>query len=88
MCVHVKERGEIFSPSDNVLNVCSLVSAMTDNTSVNFVQYKGDYYMSTETNFMNKVDIETLERTEKVMCGPGVNKTDPTFLSIQSTCRI
>lgn len=39
---------------------------MTDNTSVNFVQYKGDYYMSTETNFMNKVDIETLERTEKV----------------------
>lgn len=39
---------------------------MTDNTNVNFVQYKGDYYMSTETNFMNKVDIEMLERTEKV----------------------
>ncbi|XP_051053378.1 carotenoid-cleaving dioxygenase, mitochondrial isoform X2 [Phodopus roborovskii] len=39
---------------------------MTDNTNVNFVQYKGDYYISTETNFMNKVDIETLERTEKV----------------------
>ncbi|XP_023562390.1 beta,beta-carotene 9',10'-oxygenase isoform X3 [Octodon degus] len=39
---------------------------MTDNTSVNYVQYKGDYYMSTETNFMNKVDIETLEKTEKV----------------------
>lgn len=39
---------------------------MTDNTNVNFVQYKGDYYLSTETNFMNKVDIETLERTEKV----------------------
>nr|XP_021514328.1 beta,beta-carotene 9',10'-oxygenase-like isoform X2 [Meriones unguiculatus] len=39
---------------------------MTDNTSVNFVQYKGDYFLSTETNFMNKVDIETLERTEKV----------------------
>ncbi|OBS83080.1 hypothetical protein A6R68_22918, partial [Neotoma lepida] len=39
---------------------------MTDNTNVNFVQYKGDYYMSTETNFMNKVDIETLERMEKV----------------------
>ncbi|XP_038180060.1 beta,beta-carotene 9',10'-oxygenase isoform X2 [Arvicola amphibius] len=28
--------------------------------------YKGDYYLSTETNFMNKVDTETLERTEKV----------------------
>ncbi|XP_004605105.2 carotenoid-cleaving dioxygenase, mitochondrial [Sorex araneus] len=40
--------------------------AITDNTSVNYVHYKGDYYVSTETNFMNKVDIETLERTEKV----------------------
>lgn len=38
----------------------------TDNTNVNYVQYKGDYYVSTETNFMNKVDIETLEKTEKV----------------------
>ncbi|XP_053449686.1 carotenoid-cleaving dioxygenase, mitochondrial isoform X2 [Nycticebus coucang] len=41
-------------------------AAMTDNTSVNYVQYKGDYYVSSETNFMNKVDIETLEKTEKV----------------------
>ncbi|XP_036921488.1 beta,beta-carotene 9',10'-oxygenase isoform X2 [Sturnira hondurensis] len=40
--------------------------AITDNTNVNYVQYKGDYYVSTETNFMNKVDIETLEKTEKV----------------------
>ncbi|KAB1255072.1 Beta; beta-carotene 9'; 10'-oxygenase [Camelus dromedarius] len=40
--------------------------AMTDNTNVNYVRYKGDYYISTETNFMNKVDIETLEKTEKV----------------------
>ncbi|KAK1336334.1 hypothetical protein QTO34_004140 [Cnephaeus nilssonii] len=40
--------------------------ATTDNTSVNYVRYKGDYYLSTETNFMNKVDIETLEKTEKV----------------------
>lgn len=39
---------------------------MTDNTNVNYVLYKGDYYLSTETNFMNKVDIETLEKTEKV----------------------
>ncbi|ELW64254.1 Beta,beta-carotene 9',10'-oxygenase [Tupaia chinensis] len=39
---------------------------ITDNTNVNYVQYKGDYYVSTETNFMNKVDIETLEKTEKV----------------------
>ncbi|XP_075858628.1 carotenoid-cleaving dioxygenase, mitochondrial isoform X4 [Microcebus murinus] len=40
--------------------------AISDNTNVNYVQYKGDYYVSTETNFINKVDIETLERTEKI----------------------
>ncbi|KAM7086343.1 carotenoid-cleaving dioxygenase, mitochondrial isoform 1-T1 [Molossus nigricans] len=40
--------------------------SVTDNTNVNYVRYKGDYYVSTETNFMNKVDIETLEKTEKV----------------------
>ncbi|XP_068936479.1 carotenoid-cleaving dioxygenase, mitochondrial isoform X4 [Petaurus breviceps papuanus] len=39
---------------------------MTDNTNVNCVKYKGDYYVSTETNYMNKVDPETLEKTEKV----------------------
>ncbi|XP_016060839.1 PREDICTED: beta,beta-carotene 9',10'-oxygenase isoform X2 [Miniopterus natalensis] len=39
---------------------------ISDNTNVNYVQYKGDYYVSTEVNFMNKVDIETLEKTEKV----------------------
>lgn len=38
----------------------------TDNASVSFVQYKGDYYVSTETNFMHKVNPETLEATEKV----------------------
>lgn len=38
----------------------------TDNASVSFVQYKGDYYVSTETNYMHKVDPETLEATEKV----------------------
>ncbi|XP_076969024.1 carotenoid-cleaving dioxygenase, mitochondrial isoform X2 [Tamandua tetradactyla] len=40
--------------------------AITDNTNVNYVQYKGDYYVSTETNVMNKVDIRTLQKTEKV----------------------
>ncbi|KAK2495884.1 hypothetical protein MC885_011686, partial [Smutsia gigantea] len=30
--------------------------AMTDNTNVNYVWYKGDYCVSTETNFMNKVN--------------------------------
>ncbi|XP_030393877.1 beta,beta-carotene 9',10'-oxygenase isoform X1 [Gopherus evgoodei] len=38
----------------------------TDNSSVNYVVYKGDYYVSTETNFMRKVDPETLETKEKV----------------------
>ncbi|XP_051842926.1 carotenoid-cleaving dioxygenase, mitochondrial [Antechinus flavipes] len=39
---------------------------MTDNTSVNCVRYKGDYYVSTETNYMNKMDPESLEKIEKV----------------------
>ncbi|TWW74831.1 Beta,beta-carotene 9',10'-oxygenase [Takifugu flavidus] len=38
----------------------------TDNASVNFVKYKGDYYVSTETNFMHRVDPENLESLEKV----------------------
>ncbi|KAM4704170.1 carotenoid-cleaving dioxygenase, mitochondrial-like isoform 2-T2 [Rhinophrynus dorsalis] len=38
----------------------------TDNCSVNYVLYKGDYYVSTETNFMRKVDPEELNTFEKV----------------------
>ncbi|KAJ8397211.1 hypothetical protein AAFF_G00440450 [Aldrovandia affinis] len=38
----------------------------TDNANVSFVKYKGDYYVSTETNFMHRVDPETLETKEKV----------------------
>uniref|UniRef100_A0A6Q2XES2 Carotenoid-cleaving dioxygenase, mitochondrial n=1 Tax=Esox lucius TaxID=8010 RepID=A0A6Q2XES2_ESOLU len=38
----------------------------TDNASVSFVKYKGDYYVSTETNFMHKVDPESLETMNKV----------------------
>ncbi|XP_029373434.1 beta,beta-carotene 9',10'-oxygenase [Echeneis naucrates] len=38
----------------------------TDNANVSFVTYKGDYYVSTETNIMHKVDPETLETTKKV----------------------
>lgn len=37
----------------------------TDNANMSFVTYKGDYYVSTETNIMHKVDPDTLE-TEKV----------------------
>lgn len=40
----------------------------TDNANVSFVTYKGDYYVSTETNIMHKVDPETLETTKKVTC--------------------
>ncbi|KAB5522491.1 hypothetical protein PHYPO_G00160090 [Pangasianodon hypophthalmus] len=38
----------------------------TDNANVSFVKYKGDYYVSTETNFMHKIDPDTLETKEKV----------------------
>uniref|UniRef100_A0AAQ5Y2K8 Carotenoid-cleaving dioxygenase, mitochondrial n=1 Tax=Amphiprion ocellaris TaxID=80972 RepID=A0AAQ5Y2K8_AMPOC len=39
---------------------------MIDNASVSFVKYKGDYYVSTETNFMHRVNPETLQTVEKV----------------------
>lgn len=38
----------------------------TDNGNVSFVTYKGDYYVSTETNYMHKVDPETLKAVNKV----------------------
>ncbi|XP_028451334.1 beta,beta-carotene 9',10'-oxygenase isoform X1 [Perca flavescens] len=38
----------------------------TDNASVSFVKYKGDFYVSTETNFIHKVNPENLETLEKV----------------------
>ncbi|KAL0993793.1 hypothetical protein UPYG_G00114000 [Umbra pygmaea] len=38
----------------------------TDNASVSFVKYKGDYYVSTETNFMHRLDPESLETLDKV----------------------
>ncbi|KAG7478545.1 beta,beta-carotene 9 9' [Solea senegalensis] len=38
----------------------------SDNANVSFVTYKGDYYVSTETNVMHKVDPETLETIGKV----------------------
>lgn len=44
----------------------SFVTDVTDNASVSFVKYKGDYYVSTETNFMHRVDPENLETLEKV----------------------
>ncbi|XP_072342580.1 carotenoid-cleaving dioxygenase, mitochondrial isoform X2 [Scyliorhinus torazame] len=38
----------------------------TDNGSVNFARYKGDYYATTETNFIHKVNPNTLDTEEKV----------------------
>ncbi|CAN2389995.1 Beta-carotene oxygenase, partial [Pristimantis euphronides] len=38
----------------------------SDNGNVNFVKYKEDYYVSTETNAIHKVDLATLDTTEKV----------------------
>lgn len=51
-----------------VSNACSFpVAEPTDNASVSFVKYKGDYYVSTETNFMHRVNPENLETLEKVI---------------------
>ncbi|XP_054610852.1 carotenoid-cleaving dioxygenase, mitochondrial isoform X1 [Dunckerocampus dactyliophorus] len=38
----------------------------TDNANVSFVKYKGDYYVSTETNLMHRVNPENLETLEQV----------------------
>lgn len=38
----------------------------TDNANVSFVTYKGDYYVSTETKIIHKLDPEKLEATQKV----------------------
>uniref|UniRef100_A0A8D1WI59 Carotenoid-cleaving dioxygenase, mitochondrial n=1 Tax=Sus scrofa TaxID=9823 RepID=A0A8D1WI59_PIG len=67
-CKNIFERfmSKFELPGKQPLLTCLEFAAMTDNTNVNYVQYKGDYYLSTETNFMNKVDIETLEKKEKV----------------------
>ncbi|XP_070808750.1 carotenoid-cleaving dioxygenase, mitochondrial-like isoform X1 [Pituophis catenifer annectens] len=42
------------------------LSKETDNCVVNFAVIKGDYFVSTETNQMHKVDLDTLESKEKV----------------------
>ncbi|XP_076024639.1 carotenoid-cleaving dioxygenase, mitochondrial-like [Genypterus blacodes] len=38
----------------------------TDNASVSFVKYKGDYFVSTETNYIHRVNPENLQTLEKV----------------------
>lgn len=38
----------------------------TDNASVNFVKYNGDYYVSTETNYMRRINPQSLSTKEKV----------------------
>lgn len=35
---------------------------------MNFVKYKGDYYVSTETNYMRRIDPQTLDTKDKVRC--------------------
>ncbi|KAL7836289.1 hypothetical protein AOLI_G00275730 [Acnodon oligacanthus] len=38
----------------------------TDNAGVSFVKYKGDFYVSTETNYMRKINPQSLETKQKV----------------------
>ncbi|XP_072011916.1 carotenoid-cleaving dioxygenase, mitochondrial-like [Engystomops pustulosus] len=52
------------SAFDRFMSKFKIIS--TDNCSVNYVLYKGDYYVSTETNFMRMVDPETLDTLDKV----------------------
>ncbi len=45
---------------------CVWLTGATDNAIVSFVKYKGDFYVSTETNFMRRIDPVSLETKEKV----------------------
>ncbi len=45
---------------------CVWLTEATDNAIVSFVKYKGDFYVSTETNFMRRIDPVSLETKEKV----------------------
>lgn len=38
----------------------------TDNTNVSFFPMQDELYAATERNFINKIDPETLDRSEKV----------------------
>lgn len=42
------------------------VPDFTDNGASNFIKYGNDYYAASETNYINKIDPETLETQEKV----------------------
>lgn len=53
--------------SDPILILsCVWLPEATDNAGVSFVKYKGDFYVSTETNFMRRIDPVSLETKEKV----------------------
>lgn len=61
------------------------VSELSDNASVNYVLYKGDYYVSNENVFMHKVDPETLETKEKVWAG-GIRELGYRWCTITPCC--
>lgn len=58
-CLKVKKKNSTFV-------ILSPFPESTDNASVNFVKYKGDYYVSTESNYMHRVYPDTLESKQKV----------------------
>lgn len=70
----MQERGNITTYDDGVLVLCCVINSASpsvpagnsDNASVSLVTYKGDYYACTESNFMYRVDPETLETIKKV----------------------
>ncbi|XP_076020814.1 beta-carotene 15, 15-dioxygenase 2, like [Genypterus blacodes] len=56
----------IFSRFFSRFQIPSACVCATDNASVHFVKYKGDFYVSTETNYMRRIDPQSLETKEKV----------------------
>ena len=47
-------------------HLCNVVPDFTDNNLVNIIRYGRDYYASSEVNYMNQIDPDTLETVGRV----------------------
>lgn len=49
------------------------VPDFTDNGASNFIKYGNDYYATSETNYIRKIDPVTLETQDKVLPSAAIN---------------
>ncbi|CAG2060440.1 unnamed protein product, partial [Timema podura] len=72
-------------PCKNIFSrmVSSLVPELTDNDAINLFTIEDSLYVATETNYLRRVDVKTLDTCEKV----DLNKLVGINLSSSHTCR-